>query len=506
MEAALSGRRVDPYAGPSPDDPVTSARLFRRAKIVCTVGPACRDPETFRALIEAGSDAIRINFSHADHAEAAGIIEATHAVGREMGRPVAVIADLQGPKIRVGELPSPLHVVEGERCLFVPEGEEREGEPEGGVSGRVIPTTYAGLADDVAAGDRILLDDGRIEVRVVEVEGRCVETEVVTPGELSSHKGINLPGVRVGAPSLTAKDREDLAFALDRGVDYVALSFVRRPEDVAELREIVGGRSLVIAKIEKDQALQDLDEIIRLSDGVMVARGDLGVELPYEEVPLVQKRVIMRGQEFARPSITATQMLESMITNTRPTRAEVSDVATALLDGSDAVMLSAETAVGAHPIEAVRVMERIARRIEREGPPFPSGIREHPGTERAAVQQTTSGAVAAAAMQAVQRLGAPFLVTFTRSGFTARVVSAQRSPVPILAVTDQTSTYRQLALVWGVHPVLFDGEVNYRNMLDRARSEALQGGFGRPGDRFIVTAGVPFHVTGTTNMMRIEEL
>jgi pyruvate kinase len=485
---------------------MTASRLFRRAKIVCTVGPACSDPPTFRALIEAGADAIRINFSHAGHDEAREIVEATRRVGTETGRPVAVIADLQGPKIRVGELASPLRISEGDRCYFVPEEMGADALPEGASRDRVIPTTYAGLSEDVAAGDRILLDDGKIEVRVLEVEGRTVEVEAVTPGDLESHKGINLPGVRVGAPSLTDKDRDDLAFALDAGVDYVALSFVRRPEDVVELREQVGGRALIISKIEKDQALQDLDEIIRQSDGVMVARGDLGVELPYEEVPLVQKRIITQGQELARPSITATQMLESMTSNSRPTRAEVSDVATALLDGSDAVMLSAETAVGHHPIEAVRVMERIVRRIEREGPPFPSRIRERPATERAAVQQTTSGAVAAAAMEAVQRLGAPFLVTFTRSGFTARVVSAQRPPVPILAVTDQPATYRQLAVAWGVHPVLYEGEVNYRTMLSRARSEALDGGFGRPGDRFIVTAGVPFHVTGTTNMMRIEEL
>ncbi len=483
-----------------------SSRRFRRAKIVCTVGPACSDPDGFRALIEAGADAVRINFSHADHLHATGIIAATHRLGREFDRPVAVIADLQGPKIRVGELPSPLLLREGERCFFVPEESGLQAPPADASPDRVIPTTYAGLADDVAAGDRILLDDGRLEARVVRVEGEAVEVEIVTGGELGSHKGINLPGVRVGAPALTPKDRDDLAFALEQGVDYIALSFVRRPEDVVELREIIGDRCLIICKIEKDQALQDLDEIIRQSDGVMVARGDLGVELPYEEVPLVQKRIIAQGQELARPSITATQMLESMTTSPRPTRAEVSDVATALLDGSDAVMLSAETAVGQHPIEAVQVMARIVRRIEAEGPPFPSMIREHPGMERAAVQQTTSGAVAAAAMQAVERLGAPFLVTFTRSGFTARVVSAQRPPVPILAITDQPTTYRQLAIVWGVHPVLFEGEVNYRTMLQRARTAALAGGFGRPGDRFVLTAGVPFHVTGTTNMMRIEEL
>ena len=475
---------------------------FRRAKIVCTVGPACREPDAIRELVRAGADALRINFSHADHDDAARTAEAARTCAREEGRPVAVIGDLQGPKIRVGELGEPLEIVEGRSYLLVP-GEASV--PAGG-DPRRIPVTYGALAEDVSPGDRILLDDGRIELRARSVQEEGVEAEAMTSGLLASQKGINLPGVTVGAPSLTGKDRDDLAFALEQDVDFVALSFVRRPDDVSELREEVGDRSLVVSKIEKDQALERLVEIIRRSDAVMVARGDLGVELPYEEVPLVQKRIGRLGQELARPSITATQMLESMTSSPRPTRAEVSDVATALLDGADAVMLSAETAVGDYPVESVRAMSRIIRRIEREGPPFPSAVGDDPAGRRARVQQTTSGAIAAAAMQAVDRLGSPFLVTFTRSGFTARVVAAQRPPVPILAVTDQPSTWRQLAVVWGVAPVLFEGDVNYRNMLDRAREAALEAGHGRRGERFVVTAGVPFHVTGTTNMIRIEEL
>ena len=476
---------------------------FRRAKIVCTVGPATRDPDRIRELVRAGADALRVNFSHADHEDAARVAEAARTCGRELGKPVAVMGDLQGPKIRVGDLPEPMELVEGRTYLL-----SSAGASAGGRDGDLpsIPVTYDALAEDVSPGDRILLDDGRIELRARSLRDAGVEAEALGSGRLTSQKGINLPGVTVKAPSLTEKDRRDLAVALEQEMDFVALSFVRRPDDVSELRQEVEGGPLIVSKIEKDQALERLEEIIRRSDGVMVARGDLGVELPYEEVPLVQKRIGRLGQELARPSITATQMLESMTTSPRPTRAEVSDVATALLDGADAVMLSAETAVGDYPVEAVRAMSRIIRRIEREGPPFPSELAEEPAGRRAQVQQTTSGAIAAAAMKAVDRLDSPFLVTFTRSGFTARVVAAQRPPVPILAVTDQPSTWRQLAVVWGVDPVLFRGDVNYRNMLDRAREAALEQGHGRRGQRFVVTAGVPFHVTGTTNMIRIEEL
>lgn len=482
------------------------ADTFRRAKIMCTIGPASRDPEVLRGLIRAGADAVRINFSHAGHRDAADILERTREIARDLDRPVAVVADLQGPKIRVGELDAPLQIREGETYFFTPEEAVPRSLPGDVDAEHVIPVTYPQLVDDVTPGDRVLLDDGRLELRTLEIREGGFDAEAFSTGPLESQKGINLPGVTVGAPSLTEKDREDLAFALDLGVDCVALSFVRRPDDVSELRRETGDRVLLISKIEKDQALEHLPEIMRRSDAVMVARGDLGVELPYEEVPLVQKEIIRLGHELARPAITATQMLDSMTETPRPTRAEVSDVATALLDGSDAVMLSAETAVGSYPVESVRAMSRIIRRIEREGPPYPSKMREHPAEERAPVQQTTSGAIAAAAMQAVDRLGSPFLVTFTRSGFTARVVAAQRPPVPILAVTDQPGTYRQLALSWGVEPVRYEGEVTYDRMLEMARRVAREEGFGRAGDHFVVTAGVPFHVTGTTNMIRIEEL
>ncbi len=476
---------------------------FRRAKIVCTVGPATRDEDVFRRMVSSGTDAVRINFSHAAHEEAGRFISMARDQARRTGRPLAVIADLQGPRIRVGDLSAVLMLRAGERYWIGPEG---AAPPDGVEPDHIVPTTYPALAEDVHPEDRILLDDGRLELLVEEVRKPWVAGLSRTDGPLASQKGINLPGVTVQAPSLTEKDWEDLRFARTHHLDYFALSFVRRPEDVREARRAIDAGSLLIAKIEKDQALQHLDEIIRLADGVMVARGDLGVELPYEEVPMTQKHIIRQAQELARPVITATQMLDSMQTQRRPTRAEVSDVANALLDGTDAVMLSAETAVGSYPVEAVETLDRIIRRIEMERPGMFSRAPERPIEERAEVQQTTSGAIAAASLQAVERLGSPFLVTFTRSGFTARVVSAQRLPVPIMAVTDQWRTFNQLALVWGVHPVLFRGEVSYKSMLERARREALERKFGEPGVRFVVTAGVPFHTPGTTNMMRIEEL
>ncbi len=476
---------------------------FRRAKIVATIGPASQGPEVFGALVEAGTDAVRVNFSHASHEQAAEVISRARDVARRRGRPLAVIADLQGPRIRVGDLAGPLEIRAGEEYRFVPEDEATGND---GPEAPEIPTTYAELAEDLSPGNVILLDDGRLEFRVREVLGAVVVAEARTGGTLTSQKGMNLPGVTVHAPSLTEKDREDLRFARGQRVDYFALSFVRRPEDLRDAREEMDEGSLLIAKIEKDQALVRLTEVIERSDAVMVARGDLGVELPYEEVPMVQKHIIRQAVERARPVITATQMLESMKSAPRPTRAEVSDVANALLDGTDAVMLSGETAVGEYPVEAVETMDRIIRRIEREAPRIVTRVPDGELEERAEIQQTTSGAVAAASLQAVRRLGCPFICTFTRSGFTARVMAAQRPPVPILAVTDQWRSYNQLALAWGVVPILFRGDVGYDAMLESVKKEAVRRGFGEPGRTFVLTAGVPFHVPGTTNMMRIEEL
>ncbi len=479
---------------------------FRRAKIVATIGPSTRDPGAFRELVDAGADAVRINFAHTSPEAAAEIVRMAGEAGRSTRRPLAIIGDLCGPKIRVGDLPNGGLTIRPEGVYwFYPEGIDPPSVDRGH---SVIPTTYPELADEVAPGTRILLDDGHFEFLVTEksTDGLgWVRTTAYSSGTLKSQKGINLPGIRVGAPALTDKDIADIEVGRELLIDYLALSFVRRAEDLETTRRQMDKGSLLIAKIEKSQALSVLTTLLPRCDAVMVARGDLGVELPYEEVPMIQKRIIRVAQERARPVITATQMLESMIGSPRPTRAEVSDVANALLDGTDAVMLSAETAVGAYPVEAVKTLDRIIRRIEQER--LAKGSRA--GSEvwgTTAVQQSTSGAIAAASLRAVERLGAPFIVCFTRSGYTARVVSAQRPPVPVLAVSDQWRTYNQLALVWGVQPVLFHGRVSYRSMLRAAREKARELGIGETGDRFVVTAGFPFHVPGTTNMMRIEEL
>ena len=478
--------------------------VFRRAKILCTLGPASRDPEVFRALVEAGLDGVRVNFSHSSHEQAVRAVELARKVSREFGRAISVLADLQGPKIRVGTLDSPLEIETGATYLAYPE-DESPGlvSPAGPVP---IPTTYPALATDLGPGDRVLFDDGRIALEVREIRGSGVVLEALEGGTLTSGKGINLPGTEIGAPSLTQKDREDARLALDLEVDYIALSFIRRPEDLDELRQLVDGRALLVAKIEMAQALRNLHGILANADGVMVARGDLGVELDFEEVPLVQKRILRLTSRTAKLGITATQMLESMIVSSRPTRAEVSDVANALLDGTDALMLSAETAIGDYPVESVSTMSRIIRRIERE----PGIDEEGQGSPRfrglAPVHHTVAGAVAGAAAEATDRLGAPFLVTFTNSGFTAWVQSAQRLRVPILAVTDQPRTWTQLALAYGVIPLLLEGEASYENMLETSRAFAREHGLGAEGDSFVVTAGVPFHTPGTTNYMRVETL
>ncbi|MFQ5530146.1 MAG: pyruvate kinase [Gemmatimonadota bacterium] len=479
-------------------------RPFRRARILCTIGPASRDPEILDRMIEAGMDGVRINFSHSSHGEAADAVRMTREAAARAGRPLAVLADLQGPKLRVGELPAALPIEPGGEYMLVAEsGAAAVADAEPGVP--VIPTSWEAIGRDLRVGDPVLLDDGGLAFEVVEVVDGRVRLVAANDGLLTSHKGMNLPGTVVSAPSLTPKDKTDLEQALEMGADYVALSFIRQARDMIELRDLVGNRALLIAKIEKEQALEQLGEIIRISDGVMVARGDLGVELDFEEVPIVQKRVLRLTREMAKLGITATQMLESMISSPRPTRAEVSDVANALVDGTDVVMLSAETAAGMYPVESVGTMDRVIRRIERERQLGDPGLDPH-RTVLSQVHHTVAGAIAGAAAEATGRLGAPFVVTLTRSGFTAWVVSAQRLRVPILAVTDQSCTCNQMALAWGVIPLLVSSGLDYDEMVAEARRYALEAHLGQPGDPFVVTAGFPFHVPGTTNYMRVETL
>jgi pyruvate kinase len=362
-----------------------------------------------------------------------------------------------------------------------------------------MPVTYPDIARDVKVGDRILIDDGLIEMVVLDIRGQRVVTRVLHGGEIRSHKGMNLPGVQVSAPAITEKDHADAKFAVEQGLDYLALSFVRRAEDMERLRELIPKSLLVIAKIEKDSALDDIENITRTADGIMVARGDLGVELPFEEVPLVQKRLIRLANQFGRPVITATQMLESMVEHPRPTRAEASDVANAILDGTDAVMLSAETATGRYPELAVRAMRRIVAEIESRGVP-------HRREERRAgmIGASTEETIAAATRTAAVLLGAPLVVVFTKSGFSARIVASQRPEVPILGLTPVERTFHQLALIWGVIPALAPPIDTYVQMFEFARKEILRRGLAKPGDRVLVTAGVPFDVPGTTNLLKVE--
>jgi pyruvate kinase len=482
-------------------------RAVRRTKIVATLGPSWDQPEQISALLDAGVDVVRINASHGTSEIRSRWVERLRQVFSSRMDAAAVLFDLQGPRIRVGALTEPLHLGAGKSVIFAPEEEAGTGE---------IPTTYEALAKDVRPGARILLDDGLLDLEVTGIERRRVKAVVHYGGELKSHKGMNLPGISVSAPALTEKDLEDVSQAVALGVDYIALSFVRRPEDIDQLRALVPRTTKLIAKIEKDTALTNLCSILDASDAIMVARGDLGVELPFEEVPLMQKQIIREASLHGKPVITATQMLESMVRAPRPTRAEASDVANAILDGTDAVMLSAETAVGDYPFEAVRAMDRIAREMEEQrqgrGVTIDAalGRRAADGTAMPQHRASQSGpvrtedAIAVAVCAAAEMLSAPLIVCFTSSGFTARKVSTCRPTVPIFACTPEPETFRQLSLVWGVTPALIEHSTNYDAMLAAARRMILDRGLAHAGERLVVTAGVPFDMPGTTNLLKIE--
>jgi pyruvate kinase len=473
--------------------------VIRRTKIVATLGPASGSESQVAALLDAGVNVVRINASHGTAEIRGGWIATVRRVAEAKGVPVAVLLDLQGPRIRVGDLPKPRELTLGQTVVFAPEDIAR---------GDELPTTYAGLATDARLGAKILLNDGLLSVEVTAVEPPRVRGRVVDGGTLTAHKGMNLPGIHVSAPALTDKDREDALDGVRRGVDYLGLSFVRRAEDMGELRALVSKDVKLVAKIEKAAALDDLDRILAASDAVMVARGDLGVELPFEQVPLVQKRLIREANHHGKPVITATQMLESMVHAPRPTRAEASDVANAILDGTDAVMLSAETAVGEYPVEAVQAMDRIIREMERH-PALRDerrfgGARDGEGAGREGV--SVEDAIAWGTNAVAQMLKTPLIVTLTRGGFTSRKVAALRPPVPVLAVTTEVPTYRQLALVWGVVPVRVDRVPSYDAMLAVVRDLLLKREYAKPGDKIVMTAGVPWEVSGSTNLIKVEEV
>ncbi len=469
---------------------------FRRTKIVATIGPATGNPEVLGTLLDAGVNVVRVNSSHGSAEERVRLVRLIRKTAQARDRHVAILVDLQGPRIRVGVLPQPRLLEVDQAVVFAPETS---------ATGDEIPTTYAALARDVEPGSRILLDDGLLAVEVQHVEGDRVLGVVVAGGELRGQKGINLPGVRVSAPAVTEKDHEDIALAVEHGADYIGISFVSRPDDIEEVRALVPHGVQLVAKIERAAALERLEEIVAAADAVMVARGDLGVELPYEEVPLVQKRLIRLAIRKGRAVITATQMLESMIDNPRPTRAEASDVANAILDGTDAVMLSAETAVGSYPVGAVRAMARIIDEIERSTIDTPIGQPFRRRSDTVGVDESrVEDAIAVATTAAAEMLDVRAIVCFTKSGFTARKMAVHRPRVPIVAFSTESTTCRQLQLVWGVVPELVSSVPNYDSRLETARTVLLGKSYAERGDLIVVTAGVPFEVPGTTNLLKVE--
>ena len=467
--------------------------MKRRAKIVCTLGPATHSYEGVRALVYAGMDVARLNFSHGGREQHREAYEWVRRASDESGRGVGVLADLQGPKIRLGRF------ADGGAVWATGEVVTITTEPVSGTHDRVS-TTYAGLADDLTPDDRVLVDDGRVALKVLSVDGPDVRLLVTEGGPVSNNKGLSLPGIGVSVPALSDKDVEDLRFALGLRVDMVALSFVRSPDDIVDVHRIMDEQSTrlpVLAKIEKPQAVDNLEAVVAAFDGIMVARGDLGVEMPLERVPLVQKRAIQAAREAAKPVIVATQMLDSMIGASRPTRAEASDVANAVLDGADAVMLSGETSVGAYPVEAVATMARIVGAAEERLGTVPPVLRE---------PRTVSAAIAKAAAEVGRSVGASALVAFTQSGDTARLLAEHRSPIPLLAFTPVPDVRSQLALTWGVETFLVPAVKHTDEMVKQVDSAMLDLGRMQKGELITIVAGSPPQQVGSTNAMRVHRL
>jgi pyruvate kinase len=466
-------------------------RRHRQTKIVATLGPASAGPEMIARLFNTGADVFRLNFSHGAHADHAANIATVRALEEATGRPIGLLADVQGPKLRVGRFAGGrVHLSTGQNFLL-------DQDPTPG-NARRVQLPHPEILSAATSGTTLLLDDGKLRLRVAHNRGGHLECEVVTGGPLSDRKGVNVPDILLHIPALTEKDRRDMEFALDHGVDFIGLSFVQRPEDVAEARAIANGRAWIVAKIEKPQALDQLEAIIALSDAVMVARGDLGVELPPEEVPLAQKRIIRASRELGKPVIVATQMLESMMAAPAPTRAEASDVAGAVFDGADAVMLSGETAAGQYPVEAVAMMDRIVTRVEAD-----SGWRQIMDAGRASADGSISSAIAAASSQIARSIGARAIAAFTSSGKTALRVARERPSQPVLAIVTELPVARRLALAWGVHAVHTQDARTMTEAVTRAARLARMEGFAQHGETVVVAAGIPFGQAGTTNALRV---
>ena len=466
----------------------------RKVRVLATLGPASNSAAMIEKLYRAGADAFRVNMSHGTQADKIALIAEIRSVEKKMQRPITILVDLQGPKLRVGTF------IAGKVELHVGAPFRLDRDPAPGDATRVcLPhaEVFAALKPDT----RLLLDDGKLVLRVSSKDDDHILTYVEVGGTLSDRKGLNVPDVVVPMAALTDKDRSDLAFALDQGVDWIALSFVQRPEDLAEARKLIGGKASLLAKIEKPAALDQLDAIVEMADAVMVARGDLGVELPPEAVPPAQKRIVETARRMGKPVVVATQMLESMITSPSPTRAEVSDVATAIYDGADAVMLSAESAAGAWPAESVGMMDRIAMSVEAD-PGY--AARMHFTETRA--DPTTADALSEAAFDIAKTVSAAAIICFTLSGSTARRIARERPSVPILVLTPKTETARRLGLLWGAHAVKTRDVASFEEMLDKAKRMALRHNLAKAGDRVIIMAGVPFGTPGSTNVLHVVRL
>lgn len=468
---------------------------MRRTKIVCTIGPASEDKNILREMVASGMDIARFNFSHGSHEEHGKRMDAVREAAEELGKPVAIMLDTKGPEIRTGLLEGQtIELVEGEEVLLtIKETKGRKG---------IIPISYKNLAQDVKQGSIVLIDDGALKLEVVSLEGDDVLCRVINGGTLKERKGVNLPGVSVKLPAVTEKDVADLQFGIEKGVDFIAASFMRKAEDVMKVRRVLeegGSKAHIIAKIEHPDAIDNIDSIIEVSDGIMVARGDLGVELNPEEVPLIQKMIIEKCNKVGKPVITATQMLESMIGHPRPTRAEASDVANAILDGTDAVMLSGETAAGKYPVEAVRFMCQIAVRTEEA-----LRYKEVVGKKEILPPKTVADAISHASCQTANELNAAAILTPTESGSTARMVAKYRPYAPIVAATPNPDVVRKLALTWGVCPLLVERTYNTDAVVDAAVQGALKEGMINEGDLIVITAGLPIGVSGATNLLKVH--
>jgi pyruvate kinase len=466
-------------------------RRLRRVKIVATLGPASASPETVARLFEAGADLFRINMSHTSRDGLRERVAGIRAIEKRFGRPIGVLADLQGPKLRIGTFA-------GDKAELVPDATfVLDSDDAPGTAARIC-LPHPEILGALEEGDTVLIDDGKIRLRVESVTGGKVVTRVVVGGTISNRKGVSCPDTTIPVSALTEKDRSDLEAAIDVGADWIALSFVQRPEDVAEVSKVARGRASVMAKIEKPQAVARLNEILEAADGLMVARGDLGVEMPVEKVPGIQKQITRAARRLGKPVVIATQMLESMISSPVPTRAEVSDVATAVFEGADAVMLSAESAAGQYPVEAVATMNRIAEEVEGDG-----NFRAIINAQRPDPEATGADAIAAATRIVAETVDLKAIIAWTASGATGLRIARERPQTPVMALTPRQSTARRLALAWGVHALVTKDAANVDDMAERACRIAHTEGFAEPGQRVIIVAGVPFGTPGATNMIRI---